>query len=78
MEAVYSCVCPHRLRGTTTGRSSKRLFCFLLRNRSRVGDPYGRREGYGTTVGKRERVPGAAKIEPLRERLSGMCGSVRH
>lgn len=25
-----------------------------------------------------ERVPGAAKIEPLRERLSGMCGSVRH
>jgi hypothetical protein len=60
-----------------TGGSSKRLFCFL-RNRSRVGDPYGRREGYGTTVGKRERVPGAAKIEPLRERLSGMCGSVRH
>lgn len=36
-----------------TGGSSKRLFCFLLHNRSRVGDPYGRREGYGTTVGKR-------------------------
>ena len=63
---------------SVTGGSSKWLFSFLNYNRSRVGDLYDRREGYGTTVGKRERVPGAAKIEPLRERLSGMCGSVRH
>jgi hypothetical protein len=69
--------CPLGILGGFDQCSSKRLFCFL-RDRSRVGDPYGRREGYGTTVGKRERVPGAAKIEPLRERLSGMCGSVRH
>jgi hypothetical protein len=37
-----------------------------------------RHGGQVTTVGKRERVTGAAKIEPLRERLSGMCGSVQH
>ena len=75
MEAIYTCLAP---LGELRRGSCKWLFCFLLHNRSRVGDPYDRREGYGTTVGKRERVPGAAKIEPLRERLSGMCGSVRH
>jgi len=49
-----------------TGGSSKRLFCFL-RNRSRVGDPYGRREGQALLWERSERAQGVAKIVPLTE-----------
>jgi hypothetical protein len=75
LKAVYSCTAP--IRGFDQC-SSKRLFLCLFTQPPMCRGQHDRHGGQVTTVGKRERVTGAAKIEPLRERLSGMCGSVQH
>jgi hypothetical protein len=53
-------------------------FLLSLRIRPVVGEPYGRAGGQALLWERSERAQGVAKIVPLTERLSGMCGSVRH
>lgn len=60
------------------GVQLKRPFCLSIRIRASVGDPYGRDAGELVLWGSLERPAGVAKIVPLGERLSGMCGSVGH
>ena len=74
LKAVYSCTAP---KWGFDQCSSKRLFLCLSRNRLAVGDPYGRARGYALLWVRSERARRAAKIAPLTEWLSGMCGSVR-
>jgi len=77
MKAVYTCTAPNI--GDYYQCSCKRLFFgFHYAQPPMCRGQHDRHGGQVTTVGKRERVTGAAKIEPLRERLSGMCGSVQH
>lgn len=53
-------------------------FSLAAHNRSRVGDPYGRREG-NPVLWESSETPGElAKAADLSERLPGMCGSVGH
>jgi hypothetical protein len=69
--------CP-QISGTTTSAVVSGFFLPLRAQPPMCRGQHDRHGGQVTTVGKRERVTGAAKIEPLRERLSGMCGSVQH
>ena len=77
IEAAYSCVWPP-VRGVQPERSSKWLFHWGYAIRAFVGDPYGRDAGELVLWESVETPAGVAKIVPLRERLSGMCGSVGH
>jgi hypothetical protein len=61
----------------TTQCSSNGFSRFCDYIRLAVGDPYGRARGQGLLWESVERVQGVAKLVPLRERLAGMCGSVR-
>ena len=69
---------PRPVYGEPLRGSCKRLFYCPYAQPPMCRGQHDRHGGQVTTVGKRERVTGAAKIEPLRERLSGMCGSVQH
>jgi hypothetical protein len=58
--------------------SSKWLFCFLRAQPLTCRGQHGRGEGELLLWGRSERAVRVAKIVPLTERLSGMCGSVQH
>ena len=73
LKAVYTCLAPSL--GNHYGAVVSGFFIVHAQPPMCRGQ-HDRHGGQVTTVGKRERVTGAAKIEPLRERLSGMCGSV--
>jgi len=75
LEAVYTCLAP--LKGNHDGAVVSGFFIAPTRNRLAVGDPYGRARGYALLWVRSERARRAAKIAPLTEWLSGMCGSVR-
>jgi len=74
LKAVYSCTTPN---GASTSAAVSGFFIvYSTRNRLAVGDPYGRARGYALLWVRSERARRAAKIAPLTEWLSGMCGSV--
>ena len=58
--------------------SSKWLFCFLRAQPPMCRGQHDRHGGELLLWGRSERAVRVAKIVPLTERLSGMCGSVQH
>ena len=58
--------------------SSKWLFCFLRAQPPTRRGKHGRSRGQPILWGSLETLARVAKIVPLDERLSGMCGSVQH
>ena len=69
---------PRPVMGNYDGAVVSGFFYVSTRIRPVVGDPYGRTGGQALLWERSERAQGVAKIVPLTERLSGMCGSVRH
>ena len=68
---------PHLLWDYDQG-SSKWLFCFLRAQPPTCRGKHGRGRGKPILWGSLETLARVAKIVPLDERLSGMCGSVQH